>query len=431
MNESNNEGEVGLEQFPGFPGQLVSYPPGSDAFREFCKANAAVGGKWGNCAEFTASRTWYDNIIWVKGNCLQKDDKEPLDLRFGSVKQSKCESTVERKESLLDKVAEEETELELVLEGLSLSRKRRVDSRSNKVRKAQSTSLSQPNPVKPSKVAQKYTKKWMLKALPASSTTGSGEVAKDKRRRVEPSGKSGEKVTKGRSASADDLKEVGERTRLAVLQGEEDTNKMVARLVKGIWLGLEVEKSELKKVETKANLDEMVKKRDRLGHHLMLKGFFEEEVDAIKANTYVEEEDEGVANVVGVTDGLDGVSRQTVLANQWDDVELPEGGSDKAVREMSLKINDLESGLARERKTSKVLLSAQAELLVELDSSRSREDNVLMCNREFAEQFDRMKEANGNREDQYVKTHFRLVKLTQAVFDLTLQVEEKDSEIKK
>ncbi|KAF6165590.1 hypothetical protein GIB67_021860, partial [Kingdonia uniflora] len=365
-----------------------------------------------------ACRTWYDYIIWVKGNCLQRDDEEPLDLQFRSVKQS-VQSTVERKESLLDEVAVEETELELVLEGLSLNRKRGLI--------VGRTSLAQPNPIKPGKVALMDMKKQMLKALPASCTTGS---------------------------------EVEERARLAILQGEEDTSKMVARLVKGIWLGIEEEKSELKKeniklenelaktraatlkevkqlkashavtigqlqVETKANLDEMVEERDRLGHHLMLKGYSKEEVNVIKVDTYVEEEDEEEAEALGIVDNLDGVSRQMMLDNQGDDVELPEGGSEKAVRKTSLRINNLEAGLARERGTSKALLSAQ----VELDSSRSREDNILMCNREFAEQIDRMKEVNESREDQYVKTHFRLVKLTQAVSDLTLHVEEKDFEI--
>ncbi|KAF6141124.1 hypothetical protein GIB67_006569 [Kingdonia uniflora] len=61
-----------------------------------------------------AGRIWNDNIIWVKGNFLQRDDEELLDLRFRSVKQS-VKSTVERKESLLDEVIEEETELELVM----------------------------------------------------------------------------------------------------------------------------------------------------------------------------------------------------------------------------------------------------------------------------------------------------------------------------
>ncbi|KAF6170018.1 hypothetical protein GIB67_034410 [Kingdonia uniflora] len=54
----------------------------------------------------SAGRTWNDNIIWVKGNCPQRDDEELLDLRFRSTKQS-VKSTMERKESLLDEVAEE------------------------------------------------------------------------------------------------------------------------------------------------------------------------------------------------------------------------------------------------------------------------------------------------------------------------------------
>ncbi|KAF6148208.1 hypothetical protein GIB67_011983 [Kingdonia uniflora] len=49
----------------------------------------------------------------MRGNCLQRDDEELLDLRFRSVKQS-VKSTVERKESLLDEVVEEKTELKLV-----------------------------------------------------------------------------------------------------------------------------------------------------------------------------------------------------------------------------------------------------------------------------------------------------------------------------
>ncbi|KAF6141105.1 hypothetical protein GIB67_006550, partial [Kingdonia uniflora] len=162
--------------------------------------------------------------------------------------------------------------------------------------------------------------------------------------------------------------------RLAVFNGEEDTRKMVARLVKRIWLEIEEEKSELKKanlqVETKANLEEMVKECDILGHHLILKGYSEEEVDAIKADTYVEEEDKEEVVAVGIVDGLDGISRQTVLDNQGDDVELQEGGSEKVVREMSLRIKDLESGLSRERETSKALLSVQAELLVEEKDSK-------------------------------------------------------------
>ncbi|KAF6138575.1 hypothetical protein GIB67_032469 [Kingdonia uniflora] len=49
----------------------------------------------------------------------------------------------------------------------------------------------------------------------------------------------------------EDLKEVEERARLAALHGEEDMSKMVVHLVKGIWLGIEDEKSELKKENIK------------------------------------------------------------------------------------------------------------------------------------------------------------------------------------
>ncbi|KAF6151068.1 hypothetical protein GIB67_042403 [Kingdonia uniflora] len=366
----------------------------------------------------SGSRRWeYSSIVRGK-----------LDSTADSHSDTEGVKSVERKESLLDEVAEEKTKLELVLGELGLSRKKRVESMSKKVVKAQSTrSMTGVDGGK-----RQTSGEEIKKALPAFGTTMSGEVAQGKRKRVEPLGGSEEKVAKERSALVDDLKEVEERARLAILQGNKDTSQMIARLVKGIWLGIEEQESELKKakselekilarakadalkevkqlraahaaaidklqVEINANLYEMNEERDRLGCHLMLKGYSQEEVDVIKADTYAEEEEEE-AEVLGVVDGLDGVSPQTV------------------VREMSLTINDLESGLARDRETLKALLSAQAELQVELDVSRVREDHALMCNRKFVEHFDRMKEANKNREDQYVKAHFRLEKLNQGHF---------------
>ncbi|KAF6170010.1 hypothetical protein GIB67_034402, partial [Kingdonia uniflora] len=37
----------------------------------------------------SAGRPWNDNVIWVKGDCLQRDDEEPMKLLFRTVKQSK------------------------------------------------------------------------------------------------------------------------------------------------------------------------------------------------------------------------------------------------------------------------------------------------------------------------------------------------------
>ncbi|KAF6168110.1 hypothetical protein GIB67_011495 [Kingdonia uniflora] len=277
-NESDSGWEGGLDQFPSFPGQLVSYPPGSDTFREYCKAKGVIGGKWGKCAEFTGMQ--FRGCMVAEGEEYfylladleaEKQDRgidESITLEYfdGDVRSMK--SIVERKKSLLDEVTEEETELELVLGELGLSRKNRVES----------------------------------------SPSCLGDLAQYR------------------------------RTGIRAEEGEE------------------------------------------LGRYLMLKGYSQEEVNAIKADTYAEEEEEEA----------------------------------EVVREMSLRINDLESKLARERETSKALLSAQAELKVELDASRVHGDHGLMYNREFAEQFDRIKEANENREDPYAKADFRLEKLNQA-----------------
>ncbi|KAF6170980.1 hypothetical protein GIB67_014797 [Kingdonia uniflora] len=254
------------------------------------------------------------------------------------------------------------------------------DARTNPSKTHGTGSSAPPKPVKPSKVAQLFPKNWMLKTLPAPDATESDKVTKKKRRRVKSFG---EKVAEVRPTVMDDLREVEEKGQ-------------VAHLVKGMWLGIEEEKSELKMAKSELEKDLARAKTEAMKEVRQLKATNAEVVDTIKADTYVEVEDEE-AEVVGVVDGLDGISCQIVLDNHGDDVELPEGGSEK----------------------------------VELVESHARKDNVLMCNREFAEQFDRMKEANENREDQYVKVYFRLEKLNHVISDLTLQVNEKYSEIKK
>ncbi|KAF6137051.1 hypothetical protein GIB67_030815, partial [Kingdonia uniflora] len=361
------------------------------------------GNKWLKSAKGSGSRRWeYSSVM--RGKLDSTTDSYP--------DTEGVKSTVERKESFVDEVAEEEIELELVLGELGQSRKKRFES-----------SSAQPN-LTTSKIAQKFMKRQIKKALPSSGTIVSGEVAQGKRRRVEPLGNSREKVFEERSASIDDLKEVDERARLVILQGKEDTSQM-SKLKKA--------KSELEKNLARVKTEALKEVRQLKAAHAVAIGQLQDEAKANLDEAAEERdrlEDEKV-EVLGVVDGLDGVSPQTVLDNQGDDVELPEGGYEKLVRGMSLQINDLESGLARERETSKALLSARVELQDELDASRAREDHALMCNREFTEQFDRIKEANENREDQYVKAYFRLEKLNQAISYLTRQVKEKDYGIKK
>ncbi|KAF6134362.1 hypothetical protein GIB67_005754 [Kingdonia uniflora] len=169
---------------------------------------------------------------------------------------------------------------------------------------------------------------------------------------------SGMKDVEDRPVIDDDLKEVEEKAKLAAPHGEEEMSKMAAHLMKGICLGVEEERADLKgkKVELernvarlktnllmvgkrmealkalqvveinnlhtegRTNLEEVVAKRDRLRRHLVSKGYSEDEVDAIGADTYVEEEeDEKIKDVVvGVVDGLDGVSSQTATQTAVD-----------------------------------------------------------------------------------------------------------------
>ncbi|KAF6147269.1 hypothetical protein GIB67_013090 [Kingdonia uniflora] len=309
IEKSDSEEEVGVDHFANFPRRLVFYPPHFDVFKEFCKAKAFIGGRWGNCIDHADSNL-VKEIMNLIGACLVQMSVnmwevisicESLNTWWeGDGRRRRISSDdvlqfygVTRKESLLDTVAQKETELEVALEELGISRKKRINSRAKKVQKSQSMRIM---------------------------TSADGK---------------------------DDLKEVEKKARLAALHGEEEMSKMAARLMKGICLKVEEERVELKRkkvelkrnvarfktdllkegkwiealkdsqvveinnlhAEVRANLEEVVAERDRLGHHLMSKGYSEDKVDAIRADTYVEEEeDEEIEDVVGIMDELDGVS---------------------------------------------------------------------------------------------------------------------------
>ncbi|KAF6149029.1 hypothetical protein GIB67_030496 [Kingdonia uniflora] len=65
----------------------------------------------------SVGRVWNDNLIWVKGDCHQREDEEPMDLIYKTLKKG--------------------SELEIVLEEHEISRFKRANSRSEKVQKFQ------------------------------------------------------------------------------------------------------------------------------------------------------------------------------------------------------------------------------------------------------------------------------------------------------
>ncbi|KAF6159355.1 hypothetical protein GIB67_032126, partial [Kingdonia uniflora] len=84
----------------------------------------------------SAGRVWNDNLLWVAGECLQQSDVEPLELNNRTItKGINCK--VSRKESFIDVVAWEGTDLEAVLKELVISRFKRVATKDDKVRRSQ------------------------------------------------------------------------------------------------------------------------------------------------------------------------------------------------------------------------------------------------------------------------------------------------------
>ncbi|KAF6143562.1 hypothetical protein GIB67_029731 [Kingdonia uniflora] len=81
-----------------------------------------------------AGRVWNDNLLWVSGEYLQRSDEEPLEFidPYAGINWK-----VSRKESFIDVVAREGTELEAVLKELEISRFKRVASKDDKVRRSQ------------------------------------------------------------------------------------------------------------------------------------------------------------------------------------------------------------------------------------------------------------------------------------------------------
>ncbi|KAF6149027.1 hypothetical protein GIB67_030494 [Kingdonia uniflora] len=84
----------------------------------------------------SARRVWNDNHLWVSGECLQRSDEEPLELNNRTITKG-ISYKVLRKESFIDAIAKEGAELEAILKELEISRFKRVAIKDDKVRRSQ------------------------------------------------------------------------------------------------------------------------------------------------------------------------------------------------------------------------------------------------------------------------------------------------------
>ncbi|KAF6157124.1 hypothetical protein GIB67_041585, partial [Kingdonia uniflora] len=330
-------------------------------------------------------RMWNDYIIWVKGDYLQRQDEEPMKLLYRTVKKSP-QSKVTKKESLLDTVAREEVELEVVLKEFCIYRYNRANSMSEK----KATELDFADVWKAttsSKFTLKFPKKKAGKRDSTSRTTGSGKVEGDaKKRRVDPPTKFiGAKVVESRPFEEDELQAVEDRVILAARKGvkEMSASAQLGLSKMGIYLGIEEGKPKLKngKVElqknvarlksdlvlegkrlnfvkvaqevhisklteeAQKNLDEVVVQRDRLGRQVA-----KAEVKAIMEGTYVEE-DEVEEDLPGTVGGLDVEQLSAVLPAKDIDFQMVQRRCDKLNARVSQLMVNLATTNLRNKKS--------------------------------------------------------------------------------
>ncbi|KAF6146175.1 hypothetical protein GIB67_005823 [Kingdonia uniflora] len=120
-----------LIEWPRLKASHVEYPTGSSRFREFCKAKSSIDGISGHAFAYSG-RVWNDNLLWLSGESLQRSDEEPVAHFYEGIN---CK--VLRKESFIDIVVREGTEVEAILKELEINRFKRVASKNDKVRRLQ------------------------------------------------------------------------------------------------------------------------------------------------------------------------------------------------------------------------------------------------------------------------------------------------------
>ncbi|KAF6151879.1 hypothetical protein GIB67_010453 [Kingdonia uniflora] len=172
---------VVLIEWPRLMGSSVECPTGSSQFREFCKAKSSIDGIWGNAFAYrgnffrTCSVSQRGDYLYLlpdlakEKKCRRLGDEVSLEYVQGVMKDSQTDGfccylsqfdygltlplsnlaksvmnligginyKVSRKESFIDIVAREGTELETVLKELEISRFKRVASKDDKVRRSQ------------------------------------------------------------------------------------------------------------------------------------------------------------------------------------------------------------------------------------------------------------------------------------------------------
>ncbi|KAF6138519.1 hypothetical protein GIB67_022553 [Kingdonia uniflora] len=368
----------------------------------------------------SAGRVWNDNLLWVSGECLQRSDEEPLELNNKTItKGINCK--VLWKESFIDAVDREGIEFEVVLKELEINRFKRVASKDDKVRISQAKRrmaaktlgsmeeiLSTPKLKTPLKLARLNE----APDGPVDMATVSSTVVV-----LEES----DKIAEGANLRPRFEVEAGLLEEQCRAKARE---KMVA-VMNDEFKKLELEKEreavalKLKEVraESVAEAERLVTasatSQNNLAGKLYQLRYTNVEIMALNEGNYEEKEIMDEEEVEEMEVGLN-VAEKTAVDNQET--------INQEIESSRLRVVDLEGLLQVEKEFS-------AELQKELDVAREREEQTLLYNAEYVEEYEALisqdsalnqltsklielkeKAASGSRhEDELAEYHIRVL----------------------
>ncbi|KAF6143385.1 hypothetical protein GIB67_001329 [Kingdonia uniflora] len=367
----------------------------------------------------SAGRVWNENLLWVSGISCK----------------------VLRKESFIDVVAREGTELEAVLKELEISRLKRVASKDDKVRRSQAKRRMAgitPGTMEEKLLTPELNTLLKLAQLnempdgPVDIATVSSTVVRNFAKRKAVVLEESDKIAKGTDLRPRFKVEAGlleeqcrAKAREKMVVVVDDEFNMFARALRGVQLGHQDRSIELEKrisqLEGEKNRAESVAEAERLvtasatsrnnyARKLYQLRYTKVEIFAFSEGNYEEKEIMDEEEVEEMDDGLN-VDKKTAANNQEH--------IDQEIENSRLRVVDLEGLLKVEKKSS-------AELQKELGVAREREEQTLLYNAEYAEEYEALISQYEDRLDDNVKLSLKLKEVKSQVEDMTAIILSRD-----
>ncbi|KAF6171808.1 hypothetical protein GIB67_007329 [Kingdonia uniflora] len=323
----------------------------------------------------------------VSGKCLQRSDEEPLELNYRTItKGINCK--VSSKESFIDAVSREGTELEAVLKELGISRFKRVASKDDKVRRSQakrrmaaktSGSLEEKLSTPELNIPLKLARLNEMPDGPVDMATVSSTIVQNLAKR-----KAVKRGAASRSVTSDSVDDSSKRrkeqcrakAREKMVAVMDDEFKKFARALRGVQLGFQDRSIELEK-----RISQLEGEKTRMLYQLR---YTKAEIMAFSKGNYEEKEIMDEEEVEEMEDGLN-VAEKTAADNQ------------------------------------------ETIIQKELDVAREREKKTLLYNAEYAEEYEALISQYEDRLDDNVKLSLKLEEANRQVEDKTATIFSRDS----